>query len=707
MTFGKGPSIDALSPNASLKMTRGIGHFRRWMLYASLVLPWLAGCAAFKPMNGVPARYVPDDMKVGRRNGKRTIDLSLLSQKWDNIHRVDSGDVLAIYIGGILGKIDENPQVQFPQNSDFQPAAGVPVTVREDGSISLPMIKSLPVRGLTTQETEEAIRRAYTNHAAASEFLKPGQERILVSLQRPRQTHVMVVRQDSRNEPIANAAVGQLNIGTAKRGTGKVVSLPAYQNDVLHALVATDGLPGLDAENAVYIIRRQVSLGAGLPNGMTDPAALIRQSKQREVPIVRGQSSDIWRDPPDFSTGNPYADPSGSYRQQSSRNGSSDSFQGVRQSVDSSGQNEPSWNPNPFKNDYERFPSTPLNTGNQMPSEPQRPLGSQQNSRNMSPNDVAPTAYQPNQYSPNGRSSYGSTPPNNGNPTPLQGRSNPYANLADLQSNQPNAGGMPLPQPNSNFPNPQNWMPPAPAAGSPYGPPANSGPGYSLPNAPPQSAPPQQGYDAGNYGLQNDLPNFDLPFDFGSNGFNGGSSNPNTVGNGLVDGQRIIRIPIRLGPDEQVDIRNEDIILHEGDIVFIESRDTEVFFTGGLLGGGQYTLPRDYDLDILQALSIATSRVGAAGAARQIGGVSALNSDVTISPSNVIIIRKLPEGGEVPIKIDLYQARSDLSERLIVQPGDYIYLQYTPLEAVAAFLDRHLLEGALFGLFTQQLTKTN
>ena len=197
-----------------------------------------------------------------------------------------------------------------------------------------------------------------------------------------------------------------------------------------------------------------------------------------------------------------------------------------------------------------------------------------------------------------------------------------------------------------------------------------------------------------------------MPQDIAGFGFNGGSFNPSTISSGIVDGQRIIRIPIRLGPDEQIDFKPEDVILYEGDIVFIESRDTEVFFTGGLLGGGQFTLPRDQDLNVLEALSIATSRQGGSGAARQIGGVSALNNDVTISPSNVIVIRKLPEGGEVPIKIDLYEARNDLAERLIIQPGDYIYLQYTPLEAIGAFVDRHLLEGALFGLMAQQFNTT-
>ena len=173
-----------------------------------------------------------------------------------------------------------------------------------------------------------------------------------------------------------------------------------------------------------------------------------------------------------------------------------------------------------------------------------------------------------------------------------------------------------------------------------------------------------------------------------------------------VDGRHVIRIPIRLGPGETADIREEDVILQDGDIVFIESRDTEVFFTGGLLGGGQFTLPRDYDLDILQALSIATSR-GNAGTGRVAGGLSALNNDVSISPSTVIVLRKLPDGGEVPIKIDLYRARTDMSERIAIQPGDYILLQYTPLEAIAAFFERHLLEGALFGLAAQSFTSGN
>ena len=113
--------VIVVAMSGSGPMPQGIAFFRRHVVMLCLALSWLTGCAAFHPMNGVPARYLPDEMKVGQRNGKRTIDLSLLRQEWDGIHLVDSGDVLGIYIGGVLGKIDENPQVQIPQNSDYLP----------------------------------------------------------------------------------------------------------------------------------------------------------------------------------------------------------------------------------------------------------------------------------------------------------------------------------------------------------------------------------------------------------------------------------------------------------------------------------------------------------------------------------------------------------------------------------------------------------
>ena len=72
-----------------------------------------------------------------------------------------------------------------------------------------------------------------------------------------------------------------------------------------------------------------------------------------------------------------------------------------------------------------------------------------------------------------------------------------------------------------------------------------------------------------------------------------------------------ILIPLRLGPGEVPQFKPQDVILNDGDIVVVESREREVFYTGGLLGGGEYPLPRDYDIDVLTAMSIAKQGYGA------------------------------------------------------------------------------------------------
>lgn len=173
-----------------------------------------------------------------------------------------------------------------------------------------------------------------------------------------------------------------------------------------------------------------------------------------------------------------------------------------------------------------------------------------------------------------------------------------------------------------------------------------------------------------------------------------------------IENPRITKIPIRLAPGETISFTEQDVILNAGDIVFIESRDTEIFYTGGLLGGGQFTLPRDYDIDVLDAIAIAQGQNNNRGGGGTNGlGFSALNGDVTISASNVIILRRLENGTQVPIKVDLYRALRYPQERVLIRPGDYIVLQYTPVEAVAAFLERHVLQSAIFGIAAAQVSR--
>src|SRR5205823_6753574 len=108
--------------------------------------------------------------------------------------------------------------------------------------------------------------------------------RVLVSLLRRRVQQVLVFREDAgglagtpttppgttRSFGVTFGAGG--SAASLKRGAGYAVDLPAYENDVLHALSQTGGLPGLDAVNEVVIQRGSFQVGAGL-----DCEALLHQ----------------------------------------------------------------------------------------------------------------------------------------------------------------------------------------------------------------------------------------------------------------------------------------------------------------------------------------------------------------------------------------------------------------------------------------------
>lgn len=144
----------------------------------------------------------------------------------------------------------------------------------------------------------------------------------------------------------------------------------------------------------------------------------------------------------------------------------------------------------------------------------------------------------------------------------------------------------------------------------------------------------------------------------------------------------ILRIPLRLPPGVLPSIRPEDVILQDGDIVLIESRDTEFFYTGGLLPGGQWPIPRDYDLDALGAMAIAGAGVSSI---QRTGGGGLIGSAQVVPPGRLYILRKTPCKGQIAIEVDLAKAVNDPRMRPIVQPGDTLILQYKPCEEVINF----------------------
>lgn len=399
-----------------------------WVLLLAAVVP---GCSYHR--FAVPAHCVTDMQPVVSKSDMEPINFIRLRQDPPEVYLLGAGDVLGIYIEGVTGSSETPPPVHFPDKGNLPPAIGYPIPIREDGTLSLPLISPIDVEGLTLAQAEDRIRRAYT---VESQILLPERDQIIVTLMRPRTYHVLVIREDTGANPHIRNLEELMTLGATKRGQTHALDLPAYENDVLHALSESGGLPGVDAKNEVTILR-----------GAFDDA-----SKQAEI---------------------------------------------------------------------------------------QRML-----------ND-------------------------------------PEMREAILE-------------------------------------------------------------------------------------------NPN-----------VLKIPLRVSPGEVGgELRQEDIILGDGDVVLIESRETEVFYTGGLLPGGQHPLPRDYDIDVMGAMAMAGGSIGTGGGAggnrtafsggnRGLGGI--------IPPTRVIVLRTI-NGQQVPIEISLKRAILDPAERIIIQPGDFILLEYTEAELAANVL---------------------
>lgn len=600
--------------------TSPLGQFTHWLSRAVVcgamtgVLS-LSGCAAFRPIDGIPARYVPDEVKAPMRSGKKTIDLSLLSQTQPSVYHLDAGDVLAISIEGVMPRRDgELPPVNmsFNTNDESLPALGYPVPVRSDGTVSLPMLhNAVSVRGMTIKQAEDAVRRAYT---VERKILQSGNERVWVILHRPRQYRVLVIRQEGVEAPGASGQPGSVNLGTLKRGTGRAVTLTAYKNDVLHALAETGGLPGLDAENTIYVIRAKRRSGGAAEDHLATVAppnaGWSTAPSQLGVPPLPEGGHSFSPLPNGYVPGLPVT-PSGNPPAASPH---AEPASELELPADS--------------NDTTRGPQTRRSANSANSGLQLAVLGFETGAASRR---VAPASFDAD---PTGHPSYGV----------------PMTNLSPAMNGVPQMG--PKNMPVMDW---QNGLPPMQAAG----------------NWSEMSAERWMGHAS--------------------------------MGDPTLANHGVTKIPVRLASGEQARFTERDILLEDGDIVFIESRDTEIFYTGGLLGGGQYTLPRDYDLDVLGAIAIAQAGSNGGTATRATGGITALNNDVTVSASQAIILRKMANGSQVPIKVDLYRALRHPNERVLMQPGDYLLLQYTPLEACCAFIERHLLEGALFGVAAAQL----
>jgi hypothetical protein len=149
----------------------------------------------------------------------------------------------------------------------------------------------------------------------------------------------------------------------------------------------------------------------------------------------------------------------------------------------------------------------------------------------------------------------------------------------------------------------------------------------------------------------------------------------------IPDETNSILIPMRLRPGQVPDIRPEDIVLRDGDIVYVESRETDVYYTGGLLGGGEFPIPRDFDLDVLQAVSMARGNAFGASISTGLLGGAAQN----VPPTELIVLREIPGRRQLAIRVDLNTAVNDPRQRIYVKKRDTLLLRYKPQEELINF----------------------
>jgi protein involved in polysaccharide export with SLBB domain len=423
---------------------QGRGFVLLWVAVACL---GFSGCAALtNPVaNGIPVRLLPPELLAEPKEGMVPIPLACLTRQPPPKYVLQPGDVLSVFIEGVLGQRDQAPPVNIAQGSNLPPSLGFPIPIRDDGTLPLPLIKSPKVDGMTVEQAEAAITKAYTT--GDDRALQPGRSRIIVTLLRPKLTRVTVIRQDTPAGGISTLVQRNLGVirstrefrggieeiyGSRNGAMSTVVDLPGYSNDVLTAMAYTGGLPGLDAE-AEVVIERGWCAAPGMP------------------PVPR----------------------------------------------------------------------------------------------------VVPSPDGPHQPGPCGD---------------------------------------------------------------------------------------------------------------------------------------IIRIPIRMRPHAPLPFQPQDVVLRDGDVVFIKAREAEVFYTGGLLPSGEFPLPRDYDLDVVEAISaVGGPMINGAVNSNNLTGQLIFSGIGFPSPRLVTVLRRVPGRGQVPIMVDLFLAMRDPRESLIIRPGDVIVLQESREQAVARY----------------------
>jgi len=213
----------------------------------------------------------------------RSLRQILPTSSRQTVYRLDAGDVLGVFVKGVLGRYEDAP-VQMPDAKDPDRLSGMgyPFMVRRDGTVRLPLIGSLNVRGLTVSGAEQAIAKAYGPKENGGGIIRDRRQ-VLISLLKKRTVQVIVVNDAAG----VDSSSGQSGISS--------VELPADRANVLNAIAATGGPSPFLAKSVNHLSDRGAAVIGGtrssqLANGdvvrieATDPSVFYTRNGRFEIP---------------------------------------------------------------------------------------------------------------------------------------------------------------------------------------------------------------------------------------------------------------------------------------------------------------------------------------------------------------------------------------------------------------------------------------
>ena len=185
------------------------------------------------------------------------------------VYRLDAGDVLGVFVKGIFGRYEDAP-VQMPTARDPNRLSGMgyPFAVRNDGTVSLPLVGTVNVRNMTVSQAERAIADAYGPQENDLGDREGGMIRdsrqVLISLLKKRTVQVIVV----------NDAAG---VDSLSRQSGILsVELPADRANVLNAIAATEGPSPFLAKSVNHLSDRGVAAIGGTRSSQLANGDVVR-----------------------------------------------------------------------------------------------------------------------------------------------------------------------------------------------------------------------------------------------------------------------------------------------------------------------------------------------------------------------------------------------------------------------------------------------